>query len=253
MSKESALKAILLLGLPGAGKSPFGDFLEKQKIRQKNMHHFDFGRELRRILKNLQILKESPQKNLSTAFLNECRTESSGAGANSTIATIINKATDYFTSLEIERIDHSIKSGELFEEKDKELAQKIFRFYLQTHQVSSGDWLILNGLPRHLGQIDWLSGLAEIKLVLYLVCSEEVARKRLLANINGERTGRSDDRPDLIGYRHRIYRERTEPVLDYYQQAGIPIIELKVNENTRPEDLWNELQAEESFRKEIGL
>ncbi|HEK85338.1 MAG TPA: hypothetical protein ENO29_03155 [Candidatus Aminicenantes bacterium] len=276
--KNSIFKAILLLGLPGAGKTPFGDFLEKKIIYGHHLHHFDFGRELRAILKNFQLREKnnpgfslakeiessaSDRKNLSPPIPrskpgHNSRSEDllKSSSARNTQETDFLAGTpfnlpfeNYFSLSEIERLRLSVESGTLFEEEDKELVKKIFHYYLQTHQVLPEDWLVLNGLPRHVGQVNWLRGLVDLRLVLYLVCSEEVARKRLAANLDGERSERMDDRSDIISRRHQIYRERTEPLVGFFNQRGIPVVELKVEENTRPEELWVSLQQTKALEK----
>jgi len=217
MIKVLRFKAILVLGPPGAGKSPFGDFLQTKEISGRQLWHFDFGREMRAILKNS---KRRPRVD----------------------------SPEYFSSEEINRIRQSIEEATLFEEEDRELAQKVLRHFLEKNKIQPKDILTLNGLPRHPGQVPWLSGLVEIKLLVHLICSEQTAIKRILHNLDGERSGRGDDSPEIIRKRYRVYRRRTEPLLDYLKQTELPVAELSVNEETRPENLWSLLERVENFR-----
>lgn len=215
MSEKYLFRAILLIGPPGSGKSPLGDYLEKKGFKGMRAGHFDFGRELRKILE-----QESVRKELD------------GQG---------HSLSDFFSPSEIERIRQSVESATLFEESDRQLVKKIFRYYLTINQFKSEDILILNGLPRHPAQLAWISELVSIQLVIHLVCSQKTAVKRIQANLEGERTNRKDDQPEIIKRRYKIYQERTRPLLDHLKQAGIPVVELKVGQKTTPELLWNQL------------
>jgi len=131
----------------------------------------------------------------------------------------------------------------LFEEPDRELVRKIVRYFIGKNGVGEDDILVLNGLPRHRAQLAWLEDILTIDLVVNLDCPEDVAVRRILANLDGERQGRQDDRLEVIVRRYRLYQEKTGPLLDYFRQSGIPVISLKVDRETRPDTLWPKLQA----------
>ncbi|MCR4409087.1 MAG: nucleoside monophosphate kinase [Candidatus Saccharicenans sp.] len=227
------MKALLLIGPPGAGKSPFGDYLQKQSGVEKRFCHLDFGRELREIIKEHLTAgadhlpeKETEKKEQSDR---EGRAGPAGAG--------------YFNRQELERVRQSVETSSLFEEADRELVRKIVRHFLEKNAVGEDDILILNGLPRHRAQLGWLEDILNIALVVNLDCPEDVAVRRILANLDGERQGREDDRLEVIVRRYRLYQEKTGPLLDYFRQSGVPLISLKVDRETRPEALWAKLQS----------
>ncbi|MDX1963740.1 MAG: adenylate kinase [Pirellulales bacterium] len=79
---------------------------------------------------------------------------------------------------------------------------------------------LLDGFPRTLGQAqaldEYLLGhQIPLHVVLELRVNEEVLIQRLAGR------GRVDDEPAVIRQRFHTYRERTEPLLDYYRQRGL--------------------------------
>jgi adenylate kinase family enzyme len=280
MMRKSGFEAILLLGLPGAGKSPFGDFLERQEISGRRLWHFDFGRELRAILENYRSsrreyspeAKAGPGNSYEKKHTGISASEFSSEPPNSNFSEKLFPVEDlsrlknfpsvkkslrvedsslsgYFNSKEIGRIRQSVDKATLFEEEDKELVQKIFRYFLEKNRIQLNDILILNGLPRHPGQVAWLSGMVEIKFAVHLMCSEETAIRRILSDLDGERSGRGDDTLEIIRKRYQIYRRRTMPLLAHLRQTEIPLVELSVDEETRVHNLWSLLHQSEDFRK----
>ena len=224
------MKAFLIVGPPGSGKSPLGDYLEKQSLPGKRFWHFDFGRLLREIIKPEEAAK------------NEAGAAEPEPGASAA-------KEEVFNLTEQARVRQSLQTSSLFEEGDKELVRKIFRFYLSRSGVGPDDIIILNGLPRHRAQVAWLQDLVKIVLVINLDCPEELAVRRILANLDGERQGREDDRLEVIVRRYRLYLEKTGPLVDFLRQSGLPVIELQVERETRPETLWKKLQANPEFQK----
>jgi adenylate kinase len=98
---------------------------------------------------------------------------------------------------------------------------------------------LLDGFPRTLAQaeaLDRMLGERNMPLegALELSVSEEVLVERLLGR------GRSDDEPEVIRERLRIYRERTEPLLDYYRQQGI--LETIIGTGT-PDEVFARIKA----------
>jgi len=87
-----------------------------------------------------------------------------------------------------------------------------------------GNGFIFDGYPRNLSQARALDKFIkkkklEINLVINLKLSAEEALKRIL--LRGQSSGRSDDNIKTTKNRLRIYRERTEPILEYYREKGI--------------------------------
>ncbi|HEX7368113.1 MAG TPA: nucleoside monophosphate kinase [Candidatus Saccharimonadales bacterium] len=85
--------------------------------------------------------------------------------------------------------------------------------------------LVLDGYPRNTRQAQWLTDhLAAFKrkidtIVVFRVPEEELVRRQ-----SGR--GRDEDTPDVIKRRLQIYREQTQPVIDFYRNRGVPVREI---------------------------
>ena len=87
-------------------------------------------------------------------------------------------------------------------------------------RLASEDGFVLDGFPRTLPQSQALDGMLDeigkpLDTVILLEVSDEEAASRL-----GERAtyeGRSDDAPEVIANRLRLYHELTEPVVERYR------------------------------------
>ncbi len=90
--------------------------------------------------------------------------------------------------------------------------------YIKKNSEKSG--FIFDGYPRNITQAKALDKLAKkfktkIDLVINLKLGEDEALKRIL--LRGENSGRSDDNVTITKNRLKIYKRRTEPVLNYYR------------------------------------
>ena len=79
---------------------------------------------------------------------------------------------------------------------------------------------ILDGYPRNLSQSNSLNEVLNeinqpLEMVIYLDIPEKVLIKRLL------KRGRKDDNEDTIKTRLKIYKETTEPLIEYYANLSL--------------------------------
>jgi adenylate kinase len=83
---------------------------------------------------------------------------------------------------------------------------------------------LLDGFPRTAEQARALERLLEgngaaLDAVINLSAPEEVLVERLLLRASSE--GRSDDGPETVRERLRVYRAKTEPLVSYYRTRGL--------------------------------
>jgi adenylate kinase len=126
---------------------------------------------------------------------------------------------DLFRELEKEKSDRGKKIRKLLEEGrliPDEIAVPAFEEYLKKVDVSKG--VVLDGFPRTVPQAESLS--IPIDLIIYIELPLDVAVERLL------KRGRFDDTPELIKTRIKLFKEKTQPILDYFKQKGVRIVEI---------------------------
>ena len=84
---------------------------------------------------------------------------------------------------------------------------------------------LLDGFPRNAAQaaaLDAEVGEGAMELALSLEVNESELMARLLGR--AEELGRSDDNEDTIRRRLEVYRDETEPLLDYYPAHGVDVV-----------------------------
>jgi adenylate kinase len=202
------LEAILLLGPTGSGKTPLGDWLERDGLWGLRCHHFDFGANL--------------------------RAAAAGEGAGS------------FSPAETRFLRRVLQEGALLDPEHFPLATRILDAFLKRRAVPPADLLVLNGLPRHLDQARAIGQRVRVIRVVQLDCNAAVVRERLKLNSGGDRTQRVDDAESLVERKLATYEKRTRPLVDYYLAQGVEVLNLGVEIATRPADLGERLEARRS-------
>ena len=179
-------RAILLVGPTGAGKTPFGEYLEANGLWGRRCAHFDFGAQLR------------------------------GISAGEIGVPELTKA-------ELEVIEGSLRTGAVLEDEQFPIAGKILRAFAERRGLGGEDCIVLNGLPRHVGQAKDVDAVLAVEAVISLECTAEVVYERIRLNSAGDRTGRVDDDVAAIARKLEIFTHRTVPLVERYQWSGIPV------------------------------
>jgi adenylate kinase len=85
------------------------------------------------------------------------------------------------------------------------------------------DGFVLDGFPRTMAQADALEEMLreigrDLDVVFEFQVPDEVGRERMLKRAAEE--GRTDDTPEAIDERLRLYHEETKPLIEYYRTRG---------------------------------
>jgi len=93
---------------------------------------------------------------------------------------------------------------------DDETTNKIVRQHLERGKYYKG--FVIDGYPRSVNQS--MSAPFVLDLILHIQVPEEVSISRLL------KRGRIDDTKDNIEKRLKLYKQETEPILEYWRKYG---------------------------------
>jgi adenylate kinase family enzyme len=181
--------AILLLGPTGTGKTPLGNVLALRGWRERPCLHFDFGANLRELVARSQ-------------------------------------SDEHISRADLEFLRQVLQFGALLEDEHFPLAARI----LQRFMARSRDyaWLVLNGLPRHLGQARAMDAIVDVRTVICLESSPETVLARIRTNVGGDRANRTDDDSAAVQRKLEIYRARSAPLVEHYRRQGATILMVQV-------------------------
>jgi len=135
----------------------------------------------------------------------------------------------------------SVATGSLLEDMDFGIALNLLNAFLEERSADKDTLVILNGLPRHTSQAQALEPYIDVRFIINLECSPEVATERIRLNAGTDRAGRTYDTPQEVTKRFTTYRARTEPLLDYYQRLGVPVLNVATGVTTSAEDILDRL------------
>lgn len=201
------LESAILLGPTGAGKTPLGAALEQHGLWGQRCCHFDFGEHLRRVA------------------------ASPAAGSYG------------LTQEERGIVVRSVETGALLEDDQFPIAGKMLESVIARKRMAPHDRLVLNGLPRHVGQARAVDACVSVTLLVYLECDARTVVERIRTNMGGDRHGRRDDAIEAVTQRLDLFRERTLPLLDHYRQKKVRIENIAVGVDTSAADILSELET----------
>lgn len=118
-----------------------------------------------------------------------------------------------------------LRAGELV--PNDLIDQAIFRELAKTGSTGAERRHILDGYPRELAQAKNLveheiqrNGKPQIDAVIVIAVTEAEIMKRL------DLRGRMEDNVETIKHRLEVYAAQTQPILDYFDELGVPIEEI---------------------------
>jgi adenylate kinase len=155
-------------------------------------------------------------------------------GAHLRVGTGLNASEQEF-------VREVLATGTLLENETFHVAEKILRAFIAGHE---DELLILNGLPRHVGQAVALAPLVNVAAVVHLQADAHTIRERLRRNAGGDRTGRVDDDLTLVERKLATFTERTLPLIEHYQSQGVPVLTTMVGEETTPKEMVDDTGLE---------
>lgn len=196
--------AWLLVGPTGAGKTPLGRLLEERGAAGRRCCHFDFGAELRAVA-------ASPGRVPGVA------------------------------PADVEVIRRSLATGALLEDHEFPIALGILRAFFSGRGMGEHDVLVLNGLPRHIGQARMMEDTVQVELVVSLEAEPEIVRERIILDTGGDRVERVDDELHAIRQKLVIFRMRTLPLVEYYEDREVAVVRLAVGARMTAEDMLGAL------------
>jgi len=144
-----------------------------------------------------------------------------------------------------------------------EIVTGVLREWLAKPETQHG--FILDGYPRTTKQAEDLKNLTPVDAVINLVVPEWVIVERLSSRRVCPKDGtiynvrflkpkvegvcdkcgtpliqRKDDMPDVIRARLKVYEDMTKPLLEFFQNAGMPIVSVECNEVDIPPEVMVE-------------
>jgi len=192
-------QAVLIVGPTGSGKTPLGRLLEEHGLWGRPCRHFDFGSQLRRAAEN------------------------GGADAG-------------LTADELDVVRDVLDRAALLENEHFHIAAKILRSFIAAEPSGAG-MVVLNGLPRHIGQARDIDAIVDIVLVVYLSCPHHIGMARIQTDAGGDRYDRIDDRAESVIRKQQRFQRRTAPLIDRYRKLGATTRKFNVTVDTTAEEL----------------
>lgn len=205
-------EAFLLIGPTGAGKTPLGMLIDELGLWGRPCRHFDFGERLRR-------------------------------------AAAADRPPDGLAAADVAVIREVLRTGALLEDHQFPIARALLEAFIRSPapdrpwRTGEQEGILLNGLPRHVGQAEDVAAIVTVRAVIHLDCPPDVVAARIRANTGGDRAGRDDDDREAVQQRLDLFNRRIGPLVEHYRWAGVPVAVVRVTADATPGAMWKDLNA----------
>ncbi|MFP4056288.1 MAG: nucleoside monophosphate kinase [Candidatus Brocadiia bacterium] len=130
-----------------------------------------------------------------------------------------------------------------------DLAQRLLDAFIERARFDPRrEVLVLNGLPRHVGQARAIAPRVRVDCVVALECEPQAARARVARRRQGhgsDHPGRPDDHRRAVERKLAVYEQETAPLLAHYRrQPGVRVIRLAVTADTADGELHRRVVGE---------
>ena len=144
-------------------------------------------------------------------------------------------------------------------------------------KIPKGKGFILDGYPRTLDQAKALEAVTKIDVILLLdvpdwIIIERLSSRRICRNCGtvyntrflkpkvegvcdkcgGPLYQRSDDNPEVIKKRLRVYQEQAKPLLEYFEEKKVPLVVSKTTSLDQPPEPIVDKMVEELKRRKLA-
>ena len=135
-----------------------------------------------------------------------------------------------------------VKSGELV--PDDLIIDLMDSYITELKDESNVSGIILDGFPRTINQATALENkIKQLNVSIKAVLNLDIADEEILNRLAGR--GREDDKPELIKNRLKVYRNQTEPLLEFYKERSLlDTIDGDQSESDVSNAIFNILKAE---------
>ena len=118
-----------------------------------------------------------------------------------------------------EKVKADMDAGHLV---DDDLSDEMLKERIAQDDCKNG--FLLDGYPRDVYQAKFITELVDIDGVVYVDIPENVIIERIMKRAQTEH--RSDDTPEVIRERLKLFHETTEPVVEFFFSKGIPVLKV---------------------------
>ncbi len=139
------------------------------------------------------------------------------------------RATYGLSEGEREFVAGLLRAHALFPDDKFSIVKKIVESFLNQHPQADG--IILNGMPRHVGQAIAIEPMLRVTDVVVLSCSPDIAAARVEKRSKGlsnDHSGRPDDTPDAVRRKIEIFERETRPLIEHYRSQGARVTAIEI-------------------------